>query len=76
MSTDCVKEKYYAVRIGRKNGNIGVYFALYDLYVHLNIWTPALYNTQKEARSARREILSYCGHKDVFVVRVELKEVK
>ena len=65
---DCVKEKYYAVRIGRQRA----YFSI----ISLGCDTPALYNTQQDARSARREILSYCGHKDVFVVRVELKEIK
>ena len=74
MSTDCVKEKYYAVRIGRRSGK-GKQRAYFSI-ISLACDTPALYHTQQEARSARREILSYCGHKDVFVVRVELKEAK
>lgn len=68
-------ERYYAIRIGR-NEKIDrdkerAYFAADDA---TNM--PALFETLKQAREQRRKILGYCGHKDVYVVKVELMESK
>lgn len=60
-------EHYWAIRIGRKNER--AYFALDD-----DTGMPAMFGTLQQAREQRRVILNHCGHKDVFVVKVELRE--
>jgi hypothetical protein len=69
MAIDAIRERYYAVRIGRAKSNLP-YFAISDSKV------PMLFITLNDARAYRKEVLQHCGHKAVFAVRVALVDDK
>ena len=64
-------ERYWAIRIGRNPPRGNPYFAL-DVLLKM----PALFQSAAHARGARKAILATCGHKDVYVVKVELRQTK
>ena len=70
------KMKIYAIMIGRKDRNLR-YICSHHLPSNaITSECPlAIYEDYQIAKKARKIILSECGHKDVYIIPFEQKEV-